>query len=153
MSELGWCQYCKATTRPLNAALANKPMTKTPCDVFLPPATLLGAGCSIETLFRMLDLKGRQKRFSEERPRFIRDAAQAVSIWRSIDIAPRDGSHVLLYEQGHIYRGYWVPQPHDEDSDDGYWGSQCGQHVTETPEPELWMAMPPLPAGDKYGSD
>lgn len=63
--------------------------------------------------------------------------------WRTIDSAPKDGTWLLLAEQESaevepsLYAGAW----HSE----GYWIADCGQNVTQTPEPTHWMPRPFAP--------
>ena len=59
--------------------------------------------------------------------------------WQPIETAPRDGTRVLLYENGHYYAG-------ETEGDDGYWSSFCGQYVVTTPDPTHWMPLPEAPA-------
>ena len=65
----------------------------------------------------------------------VSDRADKLVSWQPISTAPK-GEKVLCYELGDYYAA--------ELCDYG-WSPFCGQHVTETPEPTHWMALPKPP--------
>lgn len=70
--------------------------------------------------------------------------------WQPIETAPRDKWLLLAeapYEPGpyDAYAGHW--------HSDGYWLSNCGQYVTETPEPTHWRPLPQPPRLSLEGGD
>lgn len=65
--------------------------------------------------------------------------------WFGMDSAPRDGTHFLAYEgTGDMYRAAF--------GNDGVLAAFCGQYVTQSPEPELWRPLPPLPTPPRIPS-
>ncbi len=50
----------------MSKAVIFDPNYKLPCDVRLPPATTISAGCSIVTLLMALELAGRPKKFAND---------------------------------------------------------------------------------------
>jgi Lar family restriction alleviation protein len=72
------------------------------------------------------------------------EARNAALAWQPIGTAPKGGGiWILAAEAGHpdlayhAYAACW--------HSDGYWLANCGQHVTETPEPTHWMPLPKPP--------
>lgn len=59
----------------------NNPITDDyvlPCDVFLPPCTIIRAGCKLSTLIKAMELEGRPKRFNGN-PRSSQERAAIVA--------------------------------------------------------------------------
>lgn len=65
--------------------------------------------------------------------------------WQPMETAPRDGTRVLLFEDGGHYAGEWMAA-------DEYWTSYCGQYVTVSPDPTHWMPLPDAPGTVRNGS-
>jgi len=70
--------------------------------------------------------------------------------WQTIDTAPKDGTHILLYveDQG-IVEGWWYPA--DWHGDGGWWdyitlsAHGCGCCQSYDDNPTFWMPMPDMP--------
>lgn len=56
--------------------------------------------------------------------------------WQPIETAPKDGTEILVYEDGSIFKAAW------EDECEA-WIAFCGQPVVRTPEPTLWSRLSP----------
>lgn len=58
-----------------------------------------------------------------------------MAIWQSIDTAPKDGTVLLLHENGRVTMGWF-------DRDEKIWFDEFqGRHI----EPSHWMALPEPP--------
>ena len=65
--------------------------------------------------------------------------------WQPIETAPKDGTWILAGEFGNpdfvgdYYAASW------SGDEDGCWCANCGQYVTQEPEPTHWMPLPAPP--------
>ncbi len=73
-------------------------------------------------------------------------AAADESPWRSMESAPRDGTHILLCEGGNVSEGGWLTgamMGAEDESCAGWWS------VNGVDNPTHWMPMPAAPEVSK----
>ena len=77
-----------------------------------------------------------------------------VTEWRSMEDAPKDGTHILLVIGGKIIEGCWeknaYPKPNWEAVTLPQHG--CGCCSGNNPEPSFWMPLIPLPGSIGNGN-
>jgi Lar family restriction alleviation protein len=76
-----------------------------PCDVKLPPATTISAGCKLSTLMTALKVRGMNLAASASTP--VTDA------WQDMSSAPKDGTGFLAaYSDGRVVEAYYLDNSH-----------------------------------------
>jgi hypothetical protein len=68
--------------------------------------------------------------------------------WLPIESAPRDGSHILLFDGRFVFEGLWVQNDVIFKDASGWydvWGSEYAGTRANPSDCKLWMRMPPPP--------
>ncbi len=86
-----------ATMKPASVAVTIDPAQPLPCEVRLPPATTLKAGCTWQTLLSALSVEGRH-RFDEPEPIMHANGERLTCIWK---YDPEDELWVSSCEKAH----------------------------------------------------
>ena len=78
-------------------------------------------------------------------------------MWQPIETAPKDGTSILISEEGHPYvmQASWEPWDYAHDQSDCYW--RCGRQGAKgyddsgSMDPTHWMPLPqpPSPSQEK----
>jgi uncharacterized protein DUF551 len=68
-----------------------------------------------------------------------------IGVWKSIEVAPKDGTNILLTNGEEVVTGYWGswPQPFSQVANTwcSHWPVKCGP-------PTHWMPLPDPPRKD-----
>jgi hypothetical protein len=71
---------------------------------------------------------------------FAWDERDNQNQWQSIETAPRDGTHILLYKSGIQFVGYW---------ENGYWVINIARLSVVASFPTHWKPLPYDPETDE----
>lgn len=71
-------------------------------------------------------------------------ALSAMDGWQSMDSAPKDGTHILVWRNTKINECWWR---HDIDRIDGAWGG-IGWYFPNDRLPTYWQPLPEPPRGE-----